>query len=149
MALVSRQRMNGNEGKWYQADLRSIDETEKLAEAVLQDFGSVDLLFNSAGVLHPGMYDLSMEQLNATLELNLRAPFILMKRFLPAMEARGRGHIINVSSRSGKIGFPGAGVYCASKFGLNGLNEATYRAYSAKGIKVTALVPVLGGYPHG
>ena len=57
------------------------------------------------------------------------------------MKSNKEGHIINISSRAGKYGFPGSGIYSASKFGLNGLTESLYREYVSTGVKVTTICP--------
>lgn len=125
----------------FEADLSHSSQVEKLLGDFHQGFDRVDLLFNSAGVLERGLYDLTDEDFDRMWTLNVRAPYLLMQGVLPKMESRQEGHIINVSSRSGKVGFPGAGVYSSTKFGLNALNEATYKGYAEKGIKVTSLCP--------
>ena len=124
-----------------EADLESESGAYELVEKFRGEFDRIDVLVNSAGVLHRGMYDLSSKEFEQMWRLNVRAPFLLTQGLLPMMESQGSGHILNVSSRSGKVGFPGAGAYSSSKFALNGLNEASYRGYAEKGIKVTALCP--------
>lgn len=124
-----------------EADLESDLGAFDLVENFRGEFNRLDVLVNSAGVLHPGMYDLTAKEFEQMWRLNVRAPFLLTQGVLPLMESQGSGHVLNVSSRSGKVGFPGAGAYSSSKFALNGLNEASYRGYAEKGIKVTALCP--------
>ncbi len=124
-------------GVAYPADLT--DQAEEVAARVLADHGSVNLLFNNAGRLERGTLDLDAAAFDRMVSLNLRAPFLLMRALAPSMKPGAR--ILNLSSRSGKVGFPGAGLYAASKFGLNGLNEAVYRSLSERGIRVTALCP--------
>lgn len=131
-----------NHARVYPTDVSDPRAVHDCVEAVLSDFGQVDLLFNCAGVLHRGtLEDLSQAQFEEMLEVNLRAPFLFMKGLLPGMAERGSGAVINVSSRSGKVGFPAAGGYAASKFGLNGLNEAAYRRYCEMGVSITSLCP--------
>lgn len=124
-----------------EADLETDQGAHELVENFRAEFGRLDVLVNSAGVLHRGLYELSPQQFEQMWRLNVRAPFLLTQGLIPMMESRGYGHIFNVSSRSGKVGFPGAGGYSSSKFALSGLNEATYRGYAESGIKVTALCP--------
>lgn len=124
-----------------EADLEHDSGAFDLVEKFRGEFDRIDVLVNSAGVLHRGMYDLTPKEFEQMWRLNVRAPFFLIQGLLPMMESQGSGHILNVSSRSGKVGFPGAGAYSSSKFALNGLNEASYRGFAEKGIKVTALCP--------
>ena len=62
-------------------------------------------------------------------------------KVVPIMKKQGSGHIFNIASRAGKVGFAGKGVYGATKFGLVGLSESLYRELSEAGISVTAICP--------
>ena len=90
-----------------------------------QTFGRIDVLFNIAATDAPGpVSELSTEGWDRTIDVNLRAPFLLAREVYPHMREAGRGTIINVSSVAGKRGWANAAAYCASKFGLSGLTQA-------------------------
>ena len=122
-------------------DVQDHEAVQTMVREVHAKFGRIDILFNNAGIDMLGTIDVSIEDFDKTIAINLRGAFSFLKAVVPIMEAQGNGNIINVASRVGKIGFPEFGVYGASKFGLVGLNEALYRQLSHKGIKVTALCP--------
>lgn len=110
-------------------------------DQVVRESGRIDVLFNNAGILRPGTLDLATDEFDAQLQTNLRAAWLVMKTVAPHLQHRGSGHIINLASRSGKFGHAGVGAYCATKFGVVGLNEALMKELAPKGIKVTAICP--------
>jgi len=110
-------------------------------ETILDRHGRVDVLVNSAGAYKPGGLELSGQELEHMLRVNLVAPFLFMQAVLPVMKAQGTGHVFNIASRAGKVGFAGDGAYVASKFGLVGLSESIYREFAEAGVSVTSLCP--------
>jgi NADP-dependent 3-hydroxy acid dehydrogenase YdfG len=120
------------------------DETAVLSavEQVISSFGRVDVLLNNAGTDVPGpVTDLSADDWDLVLNVNLRAPFLLAKAVFPTMQARGRGTIINVSSVAGKRGWANAAAYCASKFGLTGFTQALHAEGKEHGIRAVVIYP--------
>lgn len=127
--------------KTFAVDVSDHNAVQETVASVLEIFGRVDFLFNNAGVAHLGTTEVSIEEFDQTLAINLRGAFSFLKAVVPVMKKQKSGTIVNVSSRAGRIGFAGYGVYGASKFGLVGLSESLYRELSPLGIKVTALCP--------
>lgn len=123
------------------ADVADTAAIARVTDAILEKYGHVDLLFNSAGISIPGTFELDAATFTRLFEVNLRAPFLFMQAFLPQMAERGSGRVINVASRNGKVAVAGLGGYSASKYGLVGLSEAAYRAYSARGVSITTICP--------
>lgn len=109
------------------ANLGSADDIERLIAATLSEFGGrLDVLVNNASVLGPTpmpfLLDYPLEDFRAVVNINLIAPFLLIKKALPAMIESG-GSIINVTSDAGKTGYPNWGAYGISKFGIEGMSE--------------------------
>lgn len=109
------------------ADLSDHDDIERLVAGTLSDFGGrLDVLINNASVLGPTpmpyLLDYPLEDFRSVLNVNLIAPFLLIKKVLPAMIESG-GSIINVTSDAGRTGYPGWGAYGISKFGIEGMSE--------------------------
>lgn len=125
----------------FAVDIRDTKAIGEMVSDIVQHFERIDLLFNNAGIFHLGTADLSLDQFGEMIDVNLKAAFNLIHHVVPLMRKQRSGHIINLSSRSGKIGKPRSGGYAASKFGLVGLNEALYRDLAPLGIKVTAVCP--------
>jgi short-subunit dehydrogenase len=120
------------------ADLAKHDAPSRLADAA----GAVDVLVANAGLPASGrVEDFSPDEIDRALDVNLRAPVQLTRALLPGMLARGRGHVVFVSSLSGKTGSPRSGIYSATKFGLRGFAAGLREDVEAKGIGVTVVFP--------
>ena len=99
------------------ADLAERDAPVQLAEAA----GAVDVLVANAALPASGRVDdFDHDEIDRALDVNLRAPIQLTRALLPGMLERGRGHVVFVSSLSGKTASPRSGIYSATKFGLRG-----------------------------
>ena len=125
----------------YATDITEIEQVKKAVQETVEKYGRIDVLVNNAGTYTPGTFDLSAGEFDRMLQVNLVAPFNVMKEVIPIMKQQQNGSIINISSRAGKVGFAGDGGYVAGKFGLVGLNESVYRELSTYGIRVTAICP--------
>jgi short-subunit dehydrogenase len=100
---------------------------ESLVARALDRFGRVDVVVNNAGISkHKQFFEVTPEDVEYTLRVNLIAPARLIVAALPAMLRQGGGHLINVSSVAGKLPPPREAVYAASKFGLTGLTEGLW-----------------------
>ena len=106
-------------------DVGELDQVRSLVATTTAKFGRIDVLVNNAGVgiVRP-IDELTPEQWNTTIDVNLTGVFYCCHAVIPIMKGLGGGDIVNISSRSGRNPFPGGAAYCASKFGLNGLSEA-------------------------
>ncbi|MBY0357150.1 MAG: SDR family oxidoreductase [Candidatus Obscuribacterales bacterium] len=125
----------------YVLDVSDDQAVAAMVASVQSTWGSIDLLFNNAGMYIAGSAGMNIADFDRLLSVNLRGAFSFLHAVVPIMKKQSSGMIINLSSRSGKFGFVDNGVYSASKFGLVGLNESLYRELSPLGIKVTALCP--------
>ena len=117
--------------------------------ASCEDAGVVpDVLVNNAGIGVSGRLDhIPREKWESLMQLNLLAPMRLCNRLLPAMVARGSGHIVNISSLAGWIGTRGLAAYCASKYGLRGFGEALAEDLRVHDIMVTNVYPCFSRTP--
>jgi NAD(P)-dependent dehydrogenase (short-subunit alcohol dehydrogenase family) len=119
-----------------------------LVDTVIAETGSVDVLVNNAGVIHPGAFeDLGEARFREVMETNFFGPMLLTRAVLPQMRAQGSGCIIMISSLSGLAGLAGDVAYSASKFALEGATEALRHEVDRWGIRV-ALVEA-GQYATG
>lgn len=101
-----------------------------------------DVLINSAGLFKLATADTTDPQDFATaIDVNLIAPFRLIRAFLPAMRARKRGHIVSIGSIADHVAFPENSGYAASKFGLRGLHEVLREESRDSGVRVTLISP--------
>jgi short-subunit dehydrogenase len=122
-------------------DLSDIENIEGLVKRIKNDYGRIDVLVNNAASYLNGTFEASVDEFRQLVEMNLISAHELMKAVVQVMKAQKGGHIFNIASRAGKIGFATTGMYSASKFALVGISESVYREYAEHGIKVTALCP--------
>lgn len=137
-ATVAGIRQAGRSADGIVADLSSRAGAHALADSV----GDVDVLVNSAGInLRPPMPELDEATWDATMAVNLDAPFVLGQRLAPGMAARGYGRIVSISSQQAHRPFAASGAYGVSKAGLEGLARSQAEAWSAQGVTSNVLVP--------
>ena len=120
------------------ADLSDADSVRELAAA----HEDVDILIANAGLPASGRLEsFTEEQIDRALLVNLRAPMMLAHALAPAMVARGSGHIVLMSSLSGKAPAAGSSIYSATKFGLRGFAGALRAELHGTGVGVSAIFP--------
>jgi NAD(P)-dependent dehydrogenase (short-subunit alcohol dehydrogenase family) len=123
-------------------DLSRPPQIEALAERVLRDGGSPDIVVHSAGgfLLRP-LEETSSEDFDAQVALNLRAAFCLARSLLPRMRGVGGSRFITLGSVADHVGFPENAAYAASKYGLRGLHETLLAEYRGTGVRLTLISP--------
>ncbi|GAA2124723.1 SDR family NAD(P)-dependent oxidoreductase [Glycomyces algeriensis] len=130
------------EAAWVSADLGSREGIRAAGDAAAEVFGEPDILVNSAGInLRPPMGEIDEAVWDATMTVNLEAPFLLGQRFGPGMAARGFGRIIHVTSQQAHRAFVQSGAYGVSKGALESLARSQAEAWSPHGVTVNTLVP--------
>jgi uncharacterized protein len=128
----------GERAEVLAADLTGASSAAELAERA----GPVDILVANAALPASGaLEDFTPEQLDRALDVNLRAPIQLTRALMPGMVARGRGHLVYVSSLSGKAASSRSTVYSATKFGLRGFASGLREDLRGKGVGVTVVFP--------
>lgn len=124
------------------ADLADRDAVAECATAAAGPFGAPDILVNAAGInIRRPMLELTIDDWDATMAVNLAAPFLLAQALVPAMLARGWGRIVNVTSLQSIRAFGDSGAYGASKGGLAQLTRAQAEAWSRRGVNCNAIAP--------
>jgi NAD(P)-dependent dehydrogenase (short-subunit alcohol dehydrogenase family) len=109
---------------------------------VERDVGPIDVLVNSAGYGHEGTLEESpLEEMRRQFDVNVFGAVAMIKAVLPFMRERRRGHIVNITSMAGYVGFAGIPYYAGSKFALEGISEVLANEVRGFGIKVTAVAP--------
>ncbi|WP_144711580.1 SDR family NAD(P)-dependent oxidoreductase [Curtobacterium pusillum] len=138
---VSAIREGGGSADGIVADLSTRAGAHALAD-VADAAGGVDVLVHSAGInLRPPMDELDEDTWDATMAVNLDAPFVLGQRLAPGMAARGYGRIIGISSQQAHRPFAASGAYGVSKAALEALARSQAEAWSAQGVTSNVLVP--------
>jgi 3-oxoacyl-[acyl-carrier protein] reductase len=140
-------RAAGSEALPLALDVRSAADMEAMASEALERFGRVDIVIAAAGILRPRncrpqpLVRTSPQEWDEVLDVNLTGVFLSNRAVLRAMLDQCSGQIINIASRSGRVGQPLDCAYSASKAGVLGLTEALRGEVSSRGVRVLALVP--------
>jgi len=135
---------NVSPDRYFALDCSQDGSVNELKERYFQQFPTINILINAAGIgIIKAMDTLDEADFLRTLNANLVAPFLLMKAFLPAMKEAKTGLIINIPGVLGKVPMAGAAAYCASKYGLVGMMQSIREELKRTDIRITNLY--LGG----
>ncbi len=141
-AVAEKITNDGGKVVFIRADVRRAEECRHAVEETLAAFGSLDILFNNAGVFYPHTtLDCSEEEWDLQMDVNLKGTFLMSKAALPRMIEQRHGVIINNSSGWGIAGGDAAVAYCASKGGVVLLTKAMAIDHGQQGIRVNCLCP--------
>jgi short-subunit dehydrogenase len=120
---------------------KAADRAQLLARAEAE-LGPVDILVNNAGVERVARFETTPEDwFTEVIEVNLHAPIQLTRAVVPGMLARGRGHVVNISSGAGKVGVAYGTSYCATKHGLVGFTHALRGEYHGRPVGFSVVCP--------
>lgn len=126
----------------YLLDVRNHEDAFRVVAKIEEEVGPIDVLVNNAGYGYEGsVEEATPEAARAQFDVNVFGALSVLQAVLPFMRKRRAGHILNVTSMGGLMTFPGVGIYNASKFALEGINEALASEVKGFGIKVTAIEP--------
>jgi 3-oxoacyl-[acyl-carrier protein] reductase len=132
----------GRDARIIPADLTSDSDMQRLIDSACRIWNRVDILVNNAGWGKRGTVVRGrIDDWDQTFRLNLRAPMILTKAFLPRMIEQSDGAVINIGSVSGKTGEAEGAAYAASKFGLIGFTQSLYEEVREHNVKVSVILP--------
>lgn len=125
-----------------QLDLGMQDNILELVNESVKQFGTVDILINNAGIILPNQFlDITLEEWDATMNINLRSTFLLSQKVLGIMMEKRSGYIINISSTVALGVPPQLASYGVSKCGIVGLSQALYESAKEFGVKVSTVYP--------
>jgi len=148
---ISAIREIGASGLAVQADVSQAEDVQKVVNAAVEAYKTVDILINNAGIGGGGqIHEHDIETWDRVMAVNLRGPFLMARAVLPLMRAQQHGEIINISSESGLEYYEGNGAYGVSKHALNALGEYIQRENQAFGVRVNTICPgmVVTGMTH-
>ena len=135
-------KQQGSNGSFVQVDVTSSDALEKIVSKILKASNSIDILVNAAGInLRTSAEELTLNEWQKTIDINLTAPFYLSQLVADTMKKNNWGRIINIASLQSLRAFDNSIPYGASKGGVMQLTRALAQAYSKDGILVNAIAP--------
>ena len=135
-------KQQGSNGSFVQVDVTSSDALEKMVSQILQQSSRIDILVNAAGInLRTSAEELTLNEWQKTIDINLTAPFYLSQLVADTMKKNNWGRIINIASLQSLRAFDNSIPYGASKGGVMQLTRALAQAYSKDGILVNAIAP--------
>ncbi len=142
---VSMIRAAGGTASFRRTDVLVAADIEALVKHAVSEYGGLDLAFNNAGIEGEPrpLAEQTEANYDAVMDINVKGVWLSMKYEIPRMLDQGGGAIVNCASVAGVIGFPGIGIYSASKHAVIGLTKAAALEYSAQGIRVNAVNPAV------
>ncbi len=141
-AVVEKIKAAGGKAAGYIVDVTKNDEITAMREAVLKDFGRIDVLVNNAGiVMDAQLVKMTEDQFDKVIDVNLKGTYNVTRALVDTMVAQGNGVILNASSVVGVYGNFGQTNYAATKFGVIGFVKTWSRELGKKGIRVNAVCP--------
>jgi NAD(P)-dependent dehydrogenase (short-subunit alcohol dehydrogenase family) len=147
-AIVEALTGQGHQAHSFLLDVADEGSIDGFFSRIRQEFGRLDILVNCAGIdVTKPVDELSIEEWDRVLDVNLRGPFMMAKKAVEMMYPARSGHIVNITSTAAKRAWPNASVYHASKWGLLGFSRGLFTEARQHNVKVTAVVP--GGMQTG
>ncbi|HHV24141.1 MAG TPA: SDR family oxidoreductase [Methanosarcina sp.] len=139
---IDKLKAMGSKALAIRTDVRSEEDVRRLISMTIDKCGRLDILINNAGVAYKKrLEETTLEEYDKIMDTNLKGVFLCTKYAIPYIRESKNGKIINISSVGGLHGLPDFSVYCASKFGVNGITESIAAELEGE-IKVYAICPV-------
>jgi NAD(P)-dependent dehydrogenase (short-subunit alcohol dehydrogenase family) len=137
-------REAGGEATFVKTDVSRASDVEALVNRTLETYGRLDCAFNNAGIGIAGpLTDLSEEEWDRLMDVNLKGTWLCLKYQIPAMLRQGGGAIVNMASITGVVGFPGISVYAATKGGVIALSRSAALECAKSGVRINSISPGL------
>ena len=139
--VVDQIREDGGEAEYLLVDMSNLEDVKKIVPFTVDKFGTVDVLFNNAGMLSlTPITEITLEEWNKVLNVNLTSNLVLAQDVAPIMKKKGKGAIINTTSVAGYAAHFGPVAYSSSKHAFEGLNKAMANELGPE-IRVNAIAP--------
>lgn len=135
----------GDAASYQHLDVSSDADWQRVVDAIVDDFGTIDVLVNNAAVLHwASIEETVVEEFDRVLAVNQRGPLLGIKTVIDPMRRAGGGAIVNIASVDGMQGSTGRVAYASSKWALRGITRVAALELGPHGIRVNVICPTLG-----
>jgi|TARA_B110000238_G_scaffold61095_1_gene66903 3-oxoacyl-[acyl-carrier protein] reductase len=142
ISLENELKLLGVNAKGYISNAADFEASQSLADKVVEEFGSIDVLVNNAGITKDNLLmRMSEDDFNSVMQVNMNSVFNLTKAVLRPMLKQRQGSIINMSSVVGVKGNPGQANYSASKAAINGFTKSTALELGSRNIRCNSIAP--------
>lgn len=132
----------GSESLICQADVSDLTQVKSMVQKIIDEWGRIDVLINNAGVLNSGhILNLTYEQIEETIDVNIKGLIIVTKEVTPHMVRQRDGIVVNISSGAGKRGHADYSVYSATKFAVLGFTQSIAQDLAGHNIRAYAVCP--------
>ena len=139
---IDEEYFNSKNIKHHKCDVADIKAVAELVDAIVKEFGKIDVLVNNAGITKDGLLmRMSEEDWDAVIDTNLKGVFNFTKAVSRPMMGKKSGKIVNITSISGVMGNAGQSNYSASKAGVIGFTKAVAKELASRNINVNAIAP--------
>ncbi|MBQ9059511.1 MAG: 3-oxoacyl-[Firmicutes bacterium] len=140
--VVNEIEAKGVKAKAIRMDVSDFEAVSGMVSEIVEEFGSIDILINCAGITKDGLIArMKEDQFDAVISVNLKGTFNMIRHCTPVFMKQKSGTIVNVSSVSGIIGNPGQANYSTSKAGVIGLTKSTAKELVSRGVRCNAVAP--------
>jgi NAD(P)-dependent dehydrogenase (short-subunit alcohol dehydrogenase family) len=134
-------RAAGGKATGVRLDVTDDVSARDVVHDIVAEYGRIDVLVNNAGIDRTAPFeDLTLDDWDRILAVNLRGAFVMSRHVFPLMREAGRGHVVNIVSTAARRAWPNAAAYHASKWGLLGFSHALHVEGRPHGVKVTAVI---------
>lgn len=141
-ATVARIMAAGGQARAYAADVSDEGQVEAMIAAITRDMGAPEVLVNNAGFGHQAPFQqIEPAMFDKIFAVHVRGNYLCTRACLPAMLARGRGHVVNIASQLGQVGGVELVHYAGAKAAVIGMTKSLAREVSDKGVRVNAVAP--------
>ncbi len=140
--VVEEIKAIGKKGLAVKADVSNPEDLSQMINLTTEKFGKVDILVNNAGIyMQKSLTDLTEQDFDRVLDINLKGVFLCSKAAVPEMIKQGKGKIINITSIAGQVGFANSSAYCASKGAIINMTRELALELAQYKINVNAIGP--------